>query len=355
MTISACLQLTRPEFVLNVDLNLPSSGVTALYGASGSGKTTLLRCIAGLERECRGTLQVKDETWQDEGRFLPTHQRRIGYVFQEANLVPHLDVAGNLDFAARRSQTADSRNRAGVIELLAIGHLLTRGVEKLSGGERQRVAIARALLSSPQLLMMDEPLASLDAARKSDIMPFLERLHTELDIPILYVSHAFDEVARLADHLVLLDQGKAIGAGPLDEVCTRLDLPLAQRDDAGVVIDAVVSAHDREYHLMRLDFAGGSLHAGLKDLPLGSRTRVSIQARDVSLALSCPTDSSINNRLCATIVDFTETHHPSQLLTRLDVAGTILLARITRRSRDQLGLNVGQQVWAQIKSVALVG
>jgi molybdate transport system ATP-binding protein len=297
---------------------------------------------------------VKGETWQDATVFLPPHQRPIGYVFQEANLFPHLGVAGNLDFGARRTR-GNTRDRNSIVELLGIAHLLARRVQGLSGGERQRVAIARALLAAPQLLLMDEPLAALDRQRKREILPYLERLHDELDIPILYVSHAIDEVSRLADHLVLLEQGRAIASGPLSEIAARLDLPLAQDEDAAIVIAANIAVHDPDYHLTRLDFPGGSVHAGLlRELQVGTQARISIHARDVSIALTPVEDSRILNRLPAVIEAFADARHPAHLLVRLDVGGTLLLARITRRSRDQLRLREGQHVWAQIKTVALV-
>ena len=345
-----------PTFALDVDLQLPAQGITALFGPSGSGKTTLLRCIAGLEKVNTGHLIVNGECWQKTGFFLPVHRRALGYVFQEASLFPHLTVQGNLDYGAIRSQRhqvtpVDQRN---IVELLGIGHLLLRKPERLSGGERQRVAIARALLAVPKLLLMDEPLAALDFERKREILPYLERLREELDIPIVYVSHAFDEVFRLADHLVLLETGRVIANGPLTDLAARLDLPLSQGQDTGVVIEATVGAHDHDYHLTRLDFPGGCVHAGLREMPLGHQARISIQASDVSIALTEATDSSIVNRLPAQIEAFAETHHPAHLLVRLDVGGTPLLARITRRSSDQLGLREGQSVWVHIKTVALI-
>ncbi len=352
-TIDARFCMAYPGFALDVDLQLPARGVTALFGPSGSGKTTLLRCIAGLEHAPGSCLRVKGETWQDGEIFLPPHRRPIGYVFQEANLFPHLDVAGNLEFGARRVGN-NVRDRDSIVELLGIDHLLGRRVQALSGGERQRVAIARALLAAPKLLLMDEPLAALDRERKREILPYLERLHDELDIPILYVSHAIDEVSRLADHLVLLEQGHAIASGSLAEISTRLDLPLAHDADASVMIEATVGAHDRDYHLTRFDFPGGCVHASLRELPLAHPARISIQARDVSIALTPVDDSSILNRLPAVIEAFADARHPAHLLVRLDAGGTPLLARITRRSRDQLRLCVGQRIWAQIKTVALV-
>jgi ABC-type sulfate/molybdate transport systems ATPase subunit len=219
-----------PGFTLDVDLELPSRGITALFGHSGSGKTTLLRCIAGLERPSNGYLAIDGALWQDDASFLPTHRRPIGYVFQEASLFPHLSVQGNLDYGAKRCGCRPtSADFQKVIDLLGIGALLDRKPDRLSGGERQRVAIARALLTAPRLLLMDEPLAALDLARKNEILPYLERLHDELEIPVLYVSHAPDEVARLADHLVVMDGGSAVAQGPLADVLSRIDLPIRLR------------------------------------------------------------------------------------------------------------------------------
>ena len=214
-TIKASFKLDYANFSLDVDLRLPGRGVTALFGHSGSGKTTLLRCIAGLERS-KGRLTVNGATWQDDKRFLPTYQRPLGYVFQEANLFPHLSVRGNLTYGLKRVQVKDGKVPLDqAIDLLAIGHLLERKTTRLSGGERQRIAIARALAVNPKVLLMDEPLAALDQARKREILPFLEKLHDELEIPILYVTHSSDEVARLADHLVILSQGRRLPAALL--------------------------------------------------------------------------------------------------------------------------------------------
>lgn len=345
-----------PEFALDVDLALPGRGVTALFGASGSGKTTLLRCVAGLERAA-GRLEINGDVWQDDaaGLFLPTHKRPLGYVFQDANLFPHLNVRRNLEFGWKR--VAESHRRVAwdaVLELLGIGHLLDRLPARLSGGERQRVGIARALLTSPSLLLMDEPLAALDHARKQEILPYLERLHSELVIPVLYVSHQPEEVARLADHLVLLEQGRVVAVGPLTELLARPDLPLAQQDDAGAVIHATVGAHDQTWDLTRLDFAGGAIQLARRDLAVGRQVRLKIHARDVSLALDADSASTIMNRLAATVQSLSPAAHPAHVLVGLDVAGTPLLARITRKSADQLGLALGSPVWAQIKAVALL-
>jgi len=256
--IRAKFCVDRKDFQLDVDLTLPGSGITALFGHSGSGKTTCLRAMAGLERAPQGYFAIGDKVWQDEAKqhFIPTHQRALGVVFQEASLFPHLSVRANMEFGLKRTSTAASRFALPeVAELLGIRALLERAPEQLSGGERQRVAIGRALLAGPEILLMDEPLAALDLKRKREILPYLEQLHSELDIPIIYVSHAPDEVARLADHLVLLDAGKVVASGPLNQVLSRIDLPDAFADDAGVVINTQVAAHESD-DLTRLQFPG---------------------------------------------------------------------------------------------------
>jgi molybdate transport system ATP-binding protein len=240
------------------------------------------------------------------------------------------------------------------VALLGISHLLARRPDTLSGGERQRVGIARALLTSPRILLMDEPLAALDAKRKAEILPYLEKLHDQLDIPVIYVSHSPEEVARLADHLVLLDQGRVVASGSLVETLGRLDLPGAFLDSAGVVISAMVAEHDDKDHLSRIAFAGGQLWVNRRDVPVGHAVRCRIDSRDVSLALSQATDSSIVNVIAAVITDWVDTDHPARVLVRLDAQGTILFARITQRSLKALDLHLGQTVWAQIKAVALL-
>ncbi len=352
--ICARFQVQWSGFHLDVDLQLPAQGITALCGHSGSGKTTVLRCIAGLERTAHGYLNFCGTCWQDQTRFLPTHQRPLGYVFQETSLFPHLSVQGNLDYARRRVRATTRIALAPLLEVLGIEHLLQRMPQHLSGGERQRVAIARALATSPQLLLMDEPLAALDWQRKQEILPYLERLRNQLEIPMLYVSHVPDEVARLADYLVLLEQGRVVAAGALAETLARLDLPLAQAADAAVVLEAQVVAYDAHYHLHTLQFGGGQLLVAAGTQRLGQRLRLRIHARDVSLSLQRAEGSSILNRLPATVCAVAPADTPAQVLVQLDCGGTFILARITRRSLDQLRIAPGIAVWAQIKSVALL-
>jgi molybdate transport system ATP-binding protein len=287
---------------------------------------------------------------------MPTHKRPLGYVFQEASLFPHLSVRANLEYGLKRTPLAERKvPLEQVVEWLGLSHLIERNnPAQLSGGERQRVAIGRALLTSPRILLMDEPLSALDSTSKYDILPYLERLHRELKIPVLYVSHAMDEVARLADHLVLLEEGKVIASGALHETLARLDLPTAHFDDAGTVIEAEVAQQDETYHLTRLDFPGGSLWVGKVEQPFGTRIRARVLARDVSIATQPPQGSSINNILNARIEEIRD-EGPDKVIVRMKVGDTqVLLSRITRRSRDQLGLIAGMYVCAQVKSVALM-
>jgi molybdate transport system ATP-binding protein len=349
--------LARREFTLDVAVQLPSRGITALFGTSGSGKTTCLRILAGLEPQAQGLVRVAGEVWQDSNKriFRPVHQRALGYVFQEASLFEHLTVQDNLKFGYRRTPRAERQHPWDhAVALLGIAHLLPRWPHQLSGGERQRVAIGRALASSPRLLLLDEPLAALDAPRKAELLPYLERLHRELTIPILYVSHDINEVARLADHLVLLDDGRVTASGPTGEMLTRLDLPLAHGDAAGAVIEARVVSHEPDYHLTLAEFAGGCLRVPRQPLAPGQTLRIRVQARDVSLTLTPQTGTSILNILPVQVTDFSK-DGPGQFMIRLDAAGTPLLARLTHKSMDTLNLTAGLKVYAQVKGVAILG
>ena len=353
MTIDVSFTLEYTGFSLAVDLSLPSKGITALFGHSGSGKTTLLRCIAGLERVPHGQLSIDGEIWQDVSRWVPTHKRALGYVFQEASLFPHLSVIGNLHYGLRRASNAQGGSLDQAIDLLGIAHLLDRKPDRLSGGERQRVSIARALAVSPRLLLMDEPLAALDLKRKQEILPYLERLHNELDIPVIYVSHSPNEVARLADHLVVMEGGRVLASGPLADTLTRLDLPIRLGEEAGAILDATVGEVDQEWHLMRVDFAGGSLWARDHGLPIRHRVRVRVLARDVSLA-DQQAHSSIQNVLRGQVVAIGDDEHPGLALVRVQIGSAMLLARLTKRSAASLGISVGKVLWVQVKSVALL-
>jgi molybdate transport system ATP-binding protein len=351
------LKIAYPDFDLGLDLRLPGSGISALFGPSGSGKTTCLRAIAGLERACQGKVVINGEVWQDEARdiFLPTHRRALAYVFQDARLFEHLDVRGNLRYGLKRAGAGRTADWDGIVDMLDLAKLLDRRPDRLSGGERQRVAIARALLSDPKLILLDEPLASLDEARKAEILPYLERLHESLRIPAIHVSHNIDEVARLADHLVLLEAGRVVASGPLRQTLARIDLPTRWLERAGVVIEATVTALDPVDQLVTLSFRGGELLLPARSARIGDRLRCRIEARDVSLSLQASLPSSILNRLPVTIIDSRPGAHPALQLVQLDAAGEIILAEVTRRSWTAMGLQPGQQLWAQIKAVALVG
>jgi molybdate transport system ATP-binding protein len=348
--------VARPGFAMQVKLDLPGRGVTALFGHSGSGKTTLLRAVAGLERHRHGYLEVNGDVWQDDARgvFVPTHRRALGYVFQEASLFSHLSVRGNLDFVRQRTASKDKVLFDHVLDLLGIAHLLERRTPDLSGGERQRVAIARALLTQPAILLMDEPLAALDGKRKEEVLPYLERIHAELAIPMLYVSHSAEEVARLADHVVLLDGGTVQASGAAAATLARIDLSMGLEVDAGVLVEGSVDAVDSAYGLLQLHAAGGTLFVAHPAVPEGTHLRLRILARDVSLALTRPGDSSVLNQLHATVIAAWPASTAAHVIVQLDAGGTTLLARITRRSHDQLGLAIGKPVWAQVKAVALL-
>ncbi len=352
MSLHLQFNLMRADFALNVDLQLPGRGVTALFGPSGCGKTTLLRCIAGLER-ASGSLTVNEHLWQDATHFVPTHQRAIGYVFQEASLFPHLSVRGNLQYGMKRASSNGTVEIDPIIDLLGIRALLDRKPDSLSGGERQRVAIARALAVDPKLLLMDEPLAALDLKRKQEILPYLDRLQATLEIPILYVTHSPDEVVRLAHHLVVMDAGSVVASGELADTLSQLDLPVKLGQEAGVVIESVVGSIESQWHLTRMDFDGGSVWIRDPGLALGAKARVRILASDVSLAREQPGKSSIQNVLQGQIDAMRDDEHPGLVLVRVKVGGTALLARVTKRAVSELALMPGDTVWTQVKSVAL--
>lgn len=351
------VSLRREAFALDVDLELPSRGITVIHGPSGSGKTTLLRAVAGLERTGAGRVVVAGETWQDDaaGVFVPTWRRALGYVFQEASLFEHLDVRGNLEFGLHRSAAGQGAGALdGAVLLLGIGHLLRRMPAQLSGGERQRVAIARALATQPRLLLLDEPLAAIDRARRHEILPWLERLRDEQRTPMLYVTHSVDELARLADHVVALEAGHVRASGRLEEVLTRIDDPVFGGDEAGTVLEGQVLEREENWHLVKVVFKGGSFWLRDTGLPLGRAVRLRILASDVSLAVEEPRATSIQNLFACTIEGLAADQHPSQVLVRLDLGHSLLLARVTRRAVDSLGLRVGVPAWAQVKSVAVV-
>ncbi|UPY36994.1 molybdenum ABC transporter ATP-binding protein [Sediminicoccus sp. KRV36] len=347
-------------FALDVAFSAAPRGVTAIFGPSGCGKSTILNAVAGLMRPDAGRVSLDGAMLLDTARgiALPAERRRCGLVFQDARLFPHLSVESNLRYGLRRApRGAEGPGFEEVVDLLGIAGLLGRRPARLSGGERQRVALGRALLMRPRLLLMDEPLAALDAPRRAEILPFLARLRAKAGLPILYVTHALEEVDALADHLVLIEAGRVLASGGLEELTARTDLPLAARRDAGVLIAARVAAHDPARGLTRLDFAGGQLLVPLQHANPGTRLRVRLRARDVAVALQPPEGLSVQNILPATLTAITPTASPHEVFLHLALDGqalgdTALLARVTRDAVERLRLVPGQPVWALVKSVA---
>ncbi|MBF0292922.1 MAG: molybdenum ABC transporter ATP-binding protein, partial [Nitrospinae bacterium] len=343
-------------FDLDMELTAPGSGVTALFGPSGSGKTTFLRLIAGLSRPDSGFFKVNGEVWQDSDSalFMPPHKRPVGFVFQDSRLFSHLTVRENLLYGYNRLPVERRIVKIDdVIRWLSLESLLARYPSMISGGQRQRVSIGRALLRSPRLLLFDEPLASLDSEGKSEILHYLETLKDELPAPSIYVTHSMDEVARVADHMALVRDGKIIRSGPVAQMFTSLDSPLALDEEAGAALDAVVIGHDSEYHLTTLKFAGGIMSVSNSGLSVGTRVRVRVIASDVSLSLNKPEGSSVLNVLEAVVTGVAE-KSLSQVIVGIDAGGAGLLARITKKSAFALGIRPGVKVYALVKSVAVI-
>jgi len=356
MTLTARIRHRFRGFALAMDFTVSHPGLTALFGPSGSGKSTCINAISGLLKPDSGYVAIHGEPVFDSARGLDVaaRRRRVGYVFQEARLFPHLSVARNLDFGARRSPEPPSRaERDHVIDLLGIGHLLGRRPRTLSGGERQRVALGRALLMKPRLLLLDEPLAALDQARKAEILPHLERLRDEARIPIVLVSHALDDVARLADEIVVVNEGRSVASGPTADILSRLDLlPLTGQSEPMSVITANVLHHDAEGGLTELGFNGGSLWVAQVAADPGTPVRLRIAARDVIVATERPAAVSATNHIAGLVAGINAGPGP-YCDVRLACGSTVLLARITRRSAERLGLAPGREVIAVIKAFSV--
>lgn len=351
------LSLQRAQFSLQLDVQLPDQGITVILGASGAGKTSLLRCVAGLDRADQARIEMGGVLWQDDqqGVFVPTWQRALGYVFQEASLLPHLTVKQNLTYGLKRiGSRTPMHSLAQAIELLGIGHLLERSPAGLSGGERQRVALARALASQPRILLLDEPMASLDAARRQEILPWLEKMRDELHLPMLYVTHAANEAARLGAHMLVLEHGQVQAQGTVSEVFANIHQPLGAGEDMGALLQGTLVERHADWHLCRIAFDGGELWLRDSGLAVGQSVRMRVLARDVSIATVAPQHTSIQNLLSAVIEAVADDDHPSQVLVRLRVGPSAVLSRITQRAWAQLRLQVGQQVFLQVKTVALV-
>ncbi|HEY5895924.1 MAG TPA: molybdenum ABC transporter ATP-binding protein [Burkholderiales bacterium] len=341
MTLDVRIGMRLGDFALDVAF-AAGNGVTALFGPSGSGKTSVLNAIAGLLKPASGRIALDDRVFFDGRTWLAPRERRIGYVFQEARLLPHLNVRQNLlygrFFSPEREHPVELDR---VLELLDLARLLSRRPQNLSGGEKQRVAIGRALLASPRLMLMDEPLASLDASRKAEILYYIERLRDELGLPMVFVSHSVEEVVRLADTVVVLAEGKVADRG---SVVGHLQ--------GGAVIESTVAEQDLRWGLARLQFAGGSLYAADVNALVGERVRVRVRAQDVALATVRPASLSMLNVLPATVKSIADAA-ASSVDVQLDLGGAELVARITRKSLAELGLAPGKPVFALIKSVAI--
>lgn len=347
------------QFDFHCDLDLPLAGLTALFGPSGAGKSTLINLIAGLHRPDEGLVRVGATTFFDAaaGTELPVHQRELGMVFQDARLFPHMTARQNMLFGFKRARGRAATPIAtfeAVVELLGLAALLSQRPHTLSGGEKQRVAIGRALMAQPRLLLMDEPLASLDVQRKDEVLTYVARLRDEFSVPILYVSHSLDEVLRLATSLVLIDRGRVVASGRLDEVLTRRDL----RDrlggtEFGTLVFGTVSAHDDRYALSTIDCQGFELRVPRVEMAVGSALRARIPARDVGLTLAPPVDVSITNRIEGVIESMVPLSGPYAEASVRVAPHTVIAARITRESADRLALAPGVRVWCLIKSVAL--
>ena len=350
------IKLQRKEFSIEAEFDIPSRGVMGIFGHSGSGKTTLLRCIAGLEKDAHGHIEINGRTWLSDNQNLSSQERNIGYIFQESRLFPHLSVLSNLNYGTKRCAECDTTtlDRDHLYELLNIGHLLNRKPHQLSGGEKQRVAIGRALLKNPQILLLDEPLASLDERRKQEILPFLDRLHEELSIPMLYVSHSMAEVTRLCDYILVMEQGRVQFNGRLHDALVSPESPLSHEEDAAAILEGIVSKQENEFQLSTIQTSNANHIVVPGQTNIGQHVRLRIKASDVSLCKSAVSDSSILNVIegnISAILEETQGHVLLQINSRND----ILLARISRKSYQQMELGLNQNIHMQIKAVSIHG
>lgn len=347
---------SRGEFTLDVDQSFPLDGITALFGPSGGGKSTLLRIIAGFEQSAGGDVGFGEQRWQCQAdhQFTPPHLRGVGYVFQDTRLFSHLTVLGNLAYADKRSDGQNAQiNLDSVVDALDLSALLKRRTTALSGGEMQRVAIGRALLSRPQLLLMDEPLAALDFKRKAGILPLIAKLPTLFAMPVIYVTHAIEEVMYLANRMIVLSDGKVVGEGPITDMLERNDIQsIIGRFEAAALINAKVARHDMDFQLTELDCGGARITMPYARLDVDSKVRVRIRARDVSLALTKPRDISIQNILSGTVDEIVEEADTAFAEILVDIGGARLRARITRKAVSELKLEIGKPVFALVKSIS---
>ncbi|MAS93167.1 MAG: molybdenum ABC transporter ATP-binding protein [Verrucomicrobiales bacterium] len=353
MSLILDILVRRGSFDLSVDTEFASKGVTAVFGPSGCGKTTLLRSIAGLENSIQGKIHFRGRAFHEGLAGIPPHTRDLAFVFQEPALFPHLSVEGNITFGFERVR--EKTPLIGVseaAELTGVTSYLKRSTNQLSGGEKQRVAIAQALASNPALLLMDEPLSGLDASSRSSLLTMLESVFQKVDIPVVYVTHDWKEVLRLADHVVFLQSGRIASRGDIPNILQQVDLPIPEEQSGVTLIEAKVSSVDEEFALSQFSFPGGQLTVPGVDRSTGDTARILIESQDVSIALTASEDSSILNILPATVKSVAITESNKARVT-LDIGSTILRAQVTRKSVKKLGLSPGLSVFAQIKSVAL--
>jgi molybdate transport system ATP-binding protein len=350
MSIRAKFTLKKANLRLSVDLDIPSKGITVITGASGSGKTTLLRLLSGLEKADMGTVNIDGEDWQTDSFFLPTHKRDLGYVFQEDNLFPHLSVLQNLNYAKKRKDKTTSIDK--LITLLGIEDIILSMPNEISGGERQRVAIARALDGHPKLILMDEPLSSLDQKRKDKILPYLEKIHHQINVPILYVSHSKEEILKLADYIIEMESGQIINQGPARDVINNIVSINSEPEDCMSVISAIIESHDNNYNLSYATFENQTLSIPISDDSVGSQVRVKVMAKDVSISLSRPKDTSVLNIFYGEITEIKEMDLNAQI--SIIVSGARIFSLISKKSLHLLGLQTNHMVYVQIKCMSLI-
>ena len=353
------VRFQREAFVVDAEFTIPEKGVLGIFGDSGSGKTTLLRCLAGLEKDVRGRIEVNGDIWLDENNNLSCQQRNIAYVFQEGRLFPHLTVEKNLQYGASRSSadnmvSGDSIDRVHLLELLNIGHLLNRYPHQLSGGEKQRVAIARALLKKPQMLLLDEPLASLDKKRKQEILPYLEILHEELHIPMIYVSHDLDEMLRFCDHMLVLEEGRSKFSGNIHDALISPESSLATVENAAVVLEGSVSKQEKDFDISTVHTVNGNQFQVPGLMPIGKRVRLIVFASDVSMTLNRATESSILNIIEGRVSAVLD-KRGGRVLVQLDCNQDSLLSLISNKSFQLLQLAVDKKIYIQVKAVVTKG
>ena len=354
MSFAECdIQLHRADFSIEAKFSIPEKGVLGIFGPSGSGKTTLLRCIAGLEKDADGRIELAGEVWMEQGVHIPSQQRNVGYVFQDSRLFPHLTVAENLAYGKRRqSRPGQVIDREELLTLLNIDHLLARRPSQLSGGEMQRVSIARALLKNPQVLLLDEPLSSLDQRRKQEILPFLGKLHQQLSIPMIYVSHSLEEVSFLCDHMLVIEQGRVRFDGGIQQALVSSASPLAAAENAAAILDGNVSKQEKDFKISTVHTINGNAIQVPGILPIGQHVRLRLRATDISLSKTAATDSSILNILEGEIIQVIE-QQPTHVLLQVGVKQDILLVRVTIKSFKLLALAPEQKIFVQIKAVSI--